>query len=254
VGIKLTGIATDRTIGAIAANEAVAKIKLYGLPPFADWTLAAGTPNPEVFPHTQCTQHLPLLNYMHGAAIGWPKDLTWDEFLYPTVADMDMPAGQERNTHWSALCYGISNNEIQVTVFVTRKTAAGLQYYTPTGGQDGDWPSPVPVNVSYDSAGAAANPLLRRQLKIESGPLVFNQTTNRTFFNDNVTIVANHNGKIYRVQEYKATGGVKDTLVLTEDWEPSSNPASETIWVVPPAVGSDRYPVIAVRQTTITIK
>jgi prepilin-type N-terminal cleavage/methylation domain-containing protein len=246
VGIKLTGVATERTIGVIAANEAVAKVQLWGLPPFADWTAAAGTPTPTVFPHTRCAEYLPLLNYLYRPAQA--KDLTWEEFLYPSVS---IPAGQEaQKYHWSALCYGVSEQEVLLTVFVTRTITTGMRYYTPTGGMNGQRPIPVKVVAAFN----ADDPAKKKELMIVEGA-IFNRATAITFFDNNVTIVDDRTGRIYRVQEYKASSGPdKDTLVLTETWEPSPDLGNEKIWVIPPGIGSGRNPVIDVTQTTIRIK
>ena len=274
VGIKLTGVATERTIGVIAANEAVAKVQLWGLPPFADWTAAAGTPAPTVFPHTRCAEYLPLLNYAYRTAPSpaWPKDLTWEEFLYPSVS---IPAGQEaQKYHWSALCYGVSDQEVLLTVFVTRTITTGMRYYEQkyvliandyTLGADGVWPSPVLVSLQVNAAKPKELLVLPSAGNNQGWDSVSGQTrTIFGFFNDGVTIIEDQTGQLYRVQEYKAavaSSGEKNTLVLTEPWEwpgyPNNPPVGTQIlkfWVVPPGKGSGRNPVIDVIQTTIRIE
>ncbi|MHC4555376.1 MAG: hypothetical protein ACYSUS_08850, partial [Planctomycetota bacterium] len=64
--------------------------------------------------------------------------------------------------------------------------------------------------------------------------------------------VDNYSGRIYRVLEVKDTDSdnMPDTLLLQQDWV-DSGLLDETIWVVPPAVGSDRYPCVGVYQKTI---
>ena len=53
VGVKLTSMSTERTIGAVVADEAFAKIQLYGLRDFVNWPVA-------ISPNQECTdfQHL----------------------------------------------------------------------------------------------------------------------------------------------------------------------------------------------------
>lgn len=70
------------------------------------------------------------------------------------------------------------------------------------------------------------------------------------FFRSGFTIVDDSTGKIYRILEFKDDdkNGVLDTLVLSEDWQPGPNSPNEAVWVVPPAVGSDRYPCVGVYQ------
>lgn len=268
VGIKLTSVAAERTVGTIAANEAAAKVQLWGLPPFADWT-AAGPQNPTVFPHTQCTEYLNLLNQLYPAPA---KDLTWDEFLYPSIT---VPVGEEaQKYHWSALCYGVSDQEVLLTVFVTRQITSGMKYYYQkyvpapvydyTRGADGVWPSPVSVFLRYDSATPNELMVLPADGN-QDWDLVPGQTrTVFGFFNDTATIIEDRTGQLYRVQEYKdavAPAGEKDTLVLTEPWQwpgyPNNPPAGTQIlkfWVVPPGIGTGRNPVIDVTQTTIRME
>jgi hypothetical protein len=248
VGLKLTTIAVDRTVGDIAADEAMAKVAMHGFPEFADW------PVPDAFEHAECVDYLTLLNVRYVGFAGWPKNYQnnlWDEFLYPSAV---VPAEQQRNVHWTALCRRQGVNEVQTTVFVTRKVADGMRYYSwdynlSVGASNAQWPSPVPVVVVYN----ASRP---RELEIS-----MTHTHNTTswgaantvlgFFGEGAPVVANHNGRIYRVQEFKAVGGsIKNTLVLNADWEPSANP--QFIWLVPPGIGSSRNPVIGVKQTTIT--
>ena len=267
VGIKLTGVATERTIGTIAANEAIAKIKLWGLPAFADWT-DAGPQNPTVFPHTKCAGYMNLLNIKHTGVSGWPVTAAWDEFLYPSVS---VPVGQEtQKYHWSALCYGVSDQEVQVTVFVTRKITEQMRYYYQkydpiakdyVPKSDGVWPSPVLVSLGYDSAKPSELGVLPANDNQGWDVLSGQARTVFGFFNDTMTIVEDRTGERYRVQEYKDAAlpsGEKDTLVLTKAWQwpgyPNNPPVgTQTLkfWVVPPGIGSGRNPVIDVTQTAI---
>lgn len=234
VGVKLTGIAAERTIGTIAAQEAFAKMHLYGLPELSQWPVT----DPADFPYTECAIYSELLRLKYPAM----SQAEWEElrleFLYPSVY---IPDGQEsQRYHWSALCRMIDEQQVQATVFVTRKVAEGTHFYTPAGDADGLWPSPVRVDVQI-----GANSRELEVLPGSWGDVVFG------FFSDNAIIVADHDGQIYRVQEYKAVGGsIKNTLVLTEDWQPSAG--SQVIWVVPPVVGGTRNPVIGVVQKTLT--
>ena len=235
VGVKLTGITAERTIGSIASNEAFAKIQLWGVPDVSVWPTAS-LPDPDNPEHIESIDYLFLVNTKYGTT--WGRE--WLEFQYPSIT---VSAGQEPHKyHWSALCRVLDAQQVQTTVFVTRRAGEGLLYYTQAGGQDGLWPSPVPVNVQIGENS--------RELEVLTdtwGTDVFG------FFGDNATIVANHDGRIYRVLEYKAADTsptIKNTLVLTEDWQPSAGP--QIIWVVPPGVGSMRNPVISVVQKTLT--
>lgn len=233
VGIKLTAMATERSIGTIAANEALAKVQLWGVPDdAATWPVTDAA----TFPHTECVNFLTLVNQKFTGVPGWTaKDVAWDEFLYPSAQ-----TAEPQRYHWSALCRAISPTQVQITAFATRKVDEAAQYYTPAAGVYASWPQPVRVGVQA----IAGRP---KELKVQAGvwgPETF------AFFDGNATIVDDKTGRIYRVSDYKASGGVRDTLVLTEQWQGG---ASDVVWVVPPAVGSTRNPVVRVMQTTMVL-
>jgi hypothetical protein len=122
-GVLFTTIATERTIAAVVADEAFAKIRLYGgINP--SWVSGLSP--------TDCNEFSGLV----------PIDPT--EFAYPSTEEV-----REKKYSWSALCRGAGPLDVQVTVFVCRKVGAGLKYWDPlTGGPDSDWPMPFPVGVS----------------------------------------------------------------------------------------------------------
>lgn len=216
-GIYLTTIATERTIAAVAADEAFAKVRIYGV------DLASGQwPVP------------PTLNCVDFNDV---SSVTVDPlvFEYPSVAT------DEPNQYcWSALCRrtDMSNNSVQVLVFVSRKTGPNLNYPNPSDPLNStvDWPRPVKIGVSGGG----------NELTIDSGY--------ETFINDGYTIVDNVTGRIYRVLErYKPPN---DAVILLDrnwddkDWQGNPNPPSD-VWVVPPPVGGGRCPCIVVYPTLI---
>lgn len=229
VGVKLTSLTTERSVGAVAATEAFAKIRLYGLRNANDWLTTD--------PNTTCTGYQFISNFdKDGNGLVNTDDnlpVDWTEFRYPSVASAP---NEQQPYHWSAICRRVpgSDTEVQVTVFVTRKTSAGSFY-----GQDAasnlltgqPWPSPVAVDVQYNAS-------TKRQLTVTDSAA-------KAFFGGGYTVVDNYSGKIYRVLEYKPDTG---TLTLMSDWQPSPNAPNETIWVVPPAENSGRYPCVGVYQ------
>jgi prepilin-type N-terminal cleavage/methylation domain-containing protein len=257
VGVKLTTLTTERTIGAVAADEAFAKIQLYGLRDFQYW------PNwPLADPNTGCTDFQFISNYDWTGPGGVPDGIVnnldnlpvgWGEFLYPSAL---MPPDDEHRYHWSALCRRAGDKDVQVTVFVSRRIAASSFYrawnpVTSAAGSSSPWPKPVRVNVV-----TLANP---RELQITIGAgsgndgwdTPFNPNAVLSFFDDGYTVVDNYSGRIYRVLEVNRASM---TLVLAEDWvvDPSKTPVfQDVIWVVPPAVNSDRYPCVGVYQKVI---
>jgi prepilin-type N-terminal cleavage/methylation domain-containing protein len=98
VGIYLTTVATERTMAAIVYEEALAKIKLYGI---------TGSPLPGINDYNDITS------------------MNSDEFSYPSV---DPCSTSNSQYYWSAL-YNKSSDKI--TVFVARKTNPNLTYPDP---------------------------------------------------------------------------------------------------------------------------
>ena len=119
VAIHFTTIATERTIAAVAADEAFAKIRLYGIN-LAD-------------PNLRIDSQVPF------------EDVTFpfinpDEFFYPSTN----VHSSKKQYCWSALCRRIPfSTDVQVTVLVSRKIGAGTNY---VGGRGR--PIPWPVSVS----------------------------------------------------------------------------------------------------------
>ncbi len=116
-GIHFSTIATERTIAAIVADEAFAKVRIYGV-------------NLALLPDTVC----------HDFNDVSSVQLNPDEFAYPSTR-MDVAEKQYR---WSALCRRVGPGLVQVTVFISRKVGTGTTYQ----GWAESWPVPVPVSVT----------------------------------------------------------------------------------------------------------
>ena len=313
VGVKLTGLSAERSIAAVAADEAFAKIQLYGLRDFADWPAAQietanGNPNYAVSADATydfCDDFLfttevlvkPGSDGYWGTAddiytspgsdgvYGSSQDVDinlGDEFLYPSAV---VPVTEDQKYHWSALCRRAGAKDVQMTVFVTRRTFAGTNHYGYFHDRTGNpvspsqeyvntsiWPMPVPVNVQYNYNNLVSPPL--KELVIDTSDTINTAWDNAlgttdlvlSFFDEGYTIVDDRTGKIYRILEMKdelpAGGdGIRETIVLYDDWQwdgydsdPTTPPGTrqvETIWVVPPGVGSSRYPCVGVFQKVI---
>lgn len=286
VAVKLTSLSAERSIAAVVADEAFAKVQLYGLRDFVNWPAAHingfGTPDPDAtydfcddfmftvnsfdnagadaLPHTQDDVYFEYATPMWG----------WFEFLYPSTT---ISGQEDYKYHWSALCRRTGDKDVQVTVFATSRTFAGVNYYgypynpAITDYEPVDtavWPVPVKVDVEYTYNPADVT-LLRKLVILPNGAQTYDWDTMTgltetvsTFFDEGCTIVNDRDGKIYRILEMKDLVGAdnkRETLVLYEDWEPDPMvtvfPVTETVWVVPPGVGSDRYPCVGVFQKVI---
>ena len=214
VSIHFTTVSSERTIAATVADEAFAKIKLYGVAPLS-LSDANQTPFAPVF-------------------------VPSDEYSYPSTPTIDP---NSKKFWWSALCKRVpgSLQDVQVTVFVSRKAGVSTLFRTPLGATNSDRPLAVPVEVRGTTGGY--------ELTI---------TGNKTLINDGYNIVDGAAGQIYRVMERyvddTTTPLIDESQIirLEKPWRPEIPPQSITdfVWVTPPPpppVGG-RYPCIAVYQ------
>ncbi len=216
VSIYFTTTAAERTEAAVIADEAFAKIRLYGV----NLALLSTVPITDSVDFNDVS----LINP--------------DEFAYPSTNTN--PA--QKQYYWSALCRRVGWSDVQVTVFVSRRIGAGRTYWDrhPTTGQLMDtalYPVPVWVRVSTTSN---ADKLLINDIYPTDG------IDERTFINDGYTIVDNKTGHIYRVLERDADN--PETIVLDRPWWDSDGSGSDAVWVVPPPINGGKYPCIAVYQ------
>ncbi len=125
-GIYFATISTERSMAAVAADEAFAKTRLFGVN-LTDPNLVVDELTP-----------LEALN-----------TITIEEFAYPSIKSL-----AEKQYYWSALCRKIAsdptNRLVQVTVFVSRKVGNNTTY--PGGAQ-----RPVPVKVGVSTVSGAGN-------------------------------------------------------------------------------------------------
>jgi len=124
VGIYLTTVASERTMAAIVADEAFAKIQLFGL---------------QIYP-SDINDFEKICNTIDP-----------NEFSYPSV---DPCSTENRQYYWSALCKKVNSDPADtgylVTVFVARKTSPNHKYYG--GGNSGTRPKAVDIWVQAGPA------------------------------------------------------------------------------------------------------
>jgi hypothetical protein len=176
VGIKLTSLATERTISLVAANEAAGKIKLYGVNlnnPFAiptdalrEYNRFTMDPN-SLQPFIDSgVPELGLARFTQDIGL-YPSTTNWlaedyvdQEAYQQSRAKLIGPDGGLPQYHWTALCRrvavgGARGRDVQVTVFVGRKAGAAVWYpqYDVSLAQGpwtrSEWPTPVPVIVKW---------------------------------------------------------------------------------------------------------
>jgi Tfp pilus assembly protein PilV len=249
VGVKLASIATERPVGVVTANEALCKMRLYGIRPFSD-NLAWGWPSRD--PNLTCTDYWQVCRTTFSAVAQDNQREQDDQRCYPSL----VPQPQERRYYWSALVRRADKNtdEIQATVFVCRMLGMGSTYYfmdhtlVPIRANSGNsWPVPVKVQVQISTVA----PLSVKEIQIL--PYDTGNPIEYQFFTEGCFIVEDSTGTIYRVVEMKDkdsdAAGIKETLVLDKNFTTGTS-----VWVVPPAIGSHRNPCIDIVQKTLTIK
>ncbi len=150
VAIHLTTVAAERTMAAVIADQAFAKIKLYGV------NLGALGSNCADFNDVAVTQ--PATN----------------EYAYPA-----MDAGNSSTYYWWAICRKVNTGSdlVQVTVFISRKTGANLTYLGQPIITGGNFPIPVAIGVTQVTPNRLkiTNPAEKTYINTES-TIVDNQT------------------------------------------------------------------------------
>ncbi|NLH43914.1 MAG: type II secretion system protein [Planctomycetes bacterium] len=233
-GIYFATLSTERTVAAVASEEAFAKMQIFGLD--------VDDPN------LKTSEFVPY------------EDLTTlpaKETFYPSTS-----GDSDRQYSWSALCRRVVDvNDgpdgaatkrgelIQCVVFISRETGAHSSYRKRQSGSiwpqlaQTDLPCPVRVNIAQNS-GMTDQVLVKDAV---SGDAV----DERTFVAQGSILVDNATGGIYRVLERDKTQPEKVTL--DRAWDGGDLTASDGgwVWVVPPPVAGGRIPCIAVYQKII---
>jgi hypothetical protein len=233
VGVKLTMMSTERTIGAVAADEAFAKMRLFGI---RDVHRKAAWPYD---PNTEC------VDYVNVSAL--PLSFNDGEFSYPSC---DVRPDTKKY-YWSALLRyqkdDLGLDAFQVTVFVNRHTGLGVQY--PYRDIKGTIPGlasiPVPRVVPIEVAAPTGVVGYTDRINILDNSLVGLVT-------DESILVDGRTGQIMPVAQRNRSNPalirLKDKLY---DTDTGFGPGPRFVWVVPPAVGSGRYPGVGVYQRVI---
>jgi hypothetical protein len=218
-------------------------MRLYGMQGFTD-----PNTNWPTNPDTTCTDYWKVCATSLTSLTLKDRD---DQRCYPS----QVPQLDERRYYWSSLVRRADKNtgagEIQATVFVCRMLGMGSNYYTSTGSATGKWPVPVKVQVLI--------PVLTTpkeiRIVIPLTPFYLPDGAEYHFFSEGCMIVEDSTGMIYKVMEMKDNdgdaAGIKEILVLDKNFTPSTA-LPYYVWVVPPAIGSNRNPCIDVMQTVRT--
>ncbi len=213
-GMQYAIVSTERTMAAVVADEAFAKVRLYGVDVNSTGSIVLLAPGSAEFLTDSSPAHVAIFP---------------NEFGYPSAADIPFDG---KTYFWSAICRRVSGVRpsetlVQVTVFVSRKTLANLSYY----GTPGNRPVAVPIPVSQLTS------LDRLQIT---------NSNDKTKIMVGSTIVDDISGKIYRVIERVSDN--QQGIILDKSWE--GQPPVK-VWVVPPPASGGRYPCVGVFQKEI---
>jgi len=243
VGTKLTAVATERTIGLAAAEEAFAKIRLYGV----DFALGS-PPWPEVIgvvEHSQSIDFDLVKNTDFDAAL-------INEYEYPSTHLVD-----RKKYRWSALCRYLGVNKLQVTVFVCRIPGLGVQYPEVAGdgtltGLTTEYPAAIRVKRLTPAVGTELDNIINIDITDPAIPVGIEV---EKYVTAGSTLVDDRTGTLMYVT---GRDGTQITLLENVD-ETGLNPDSlgTHFWVIPPSVKTDlsvdgRYPCVEIYQRVIT--
>lgn len=261
-GIKLTAMAAEKTLAPAMAEEAMAAVRLYDLD--ASKLPASGVirsvllsaeylsdrslkyffrrvnyPNP-FNPETGSLPAEGTLQY--AALLTEVNRQIQSDSMYPSLPS-DYFAQHPKQTQrycWAVLCRrdSASAEGYQVRIFLCR-WRKDLRYYgfdyDKTAGvfrpAEKERPAPVPVRILANSGSS--------EVSIESSQPVYDPDTCRQFFPEGAWVVEDENGYVYQIIQRR-----EEALTLNRKWQSGSGQA--VLWVVPPAVGSNRNPCIEV--------
>ncbi len=222
-GMYLSVFSTERTIAAVAAEEAFAKMRIFGLDP-----------------DDAALKTTAFVDYNDLATV--PAQ----EWMYPST-----PESSAKQYSWTALCRRVTDGSdlVQCTVFVSRQTGGPQKFWKRGAGtanldlEVASRPHPVRINVSRNSRTADNEILLLDAASSDS-------VDERAFVSNGSILVDDATGQMYRVMERSADDLGK--VVLDRDWDGGDLTAdSGWMWVVPPAATGGKNPGVAVYQQTI---
>ena len=224
VGMIMTATATERTVASVAADEAFAKIRLYGVNP------AAMTPGG--------------LDDFSDISVPSFSDV---EFGYPSAENISL---EEKRYFWSALCGDPNGTLVPITVFVSRKADAGTKFPSPMNPMDAsldtDYPEPIRITrvVMSSLPGVFTNEI----------DIVPAETTLAKCVVAGSTIIDNKTGLRMTVLTREQADSVADfdhrRLILADAVEEAL--LGDSFWVIPPARNGGRNPCIGIYQRVIS--
>lgn len=252
VALSFSVLSNERTVAALAADEAFAKINVFAVGEYIDSTGGGYYENDDVV--MAAIDHDNYLNFNDPNCFPAVEFLKVEEFDYPSTDPYETTDGSKISKQycWSAICKRIqvgaasdpNDDLVDVTVFVCRRTPGASYHKADSEGNiiGNDSPRPMPVKVILESdAGLGV-----RELKI-------NAAYDVSLVNEGATLIDDETGKVARVLKRYALdtdgdgpsqGYRQDVVKLDSDW----GGPSVDFWVVPGPINGGRNPVIGVFQ------
>lgn len=223
-GMYFSTFSTERTIAAVAAEEAFAKVRLFGLDPnHPDLRTDGFTAYEDLVPLRVEEQRYPSLDGEIDSQYSWAM------ICRRTAEDSDL---------------------VQCVVFVSRETGGNSYWRRASGAswpqlEPSDLPRPVRVNVFREMGTHGPAEIAIRDAV--PGDIV----DERTFIRDSSILVDDATGQVFRVLE--RVPGPPDRILLDREWIASdvTSPAGGWVWIIPPAASGGRNPGIAVYQKVL---
>jgi len=215
-GVYFATISTEGTIATVVADEAFAKIHLYGLDP----NLA----------------NLPTDRYVRYDAMSIMPE---EEHLYPSTATT-----LDKQYCWTALCKRTDDDSqlVDVVVFVCRRTGSATRYWTQEAGALTETDTPGPVQIHLAEATGSSR---------DTDVIVTGTNEEWLLVNDGATLVDDSTGEVYRVLERYSSP--QEQIRLDRVWTGAALATAEgaSAWVVPQPKSGGRDPLVAIYQRVL---
>lgn len=223
--VYFSAVSTERTISTVVADEAFAKIRLYGLDPNH-----ASLKTDGYVPYEQLVTVPP------------------DEQFYPSTS-----TNIDRQYCWTALCRRMEADGrlVQITVMVLRRAGEATRYWARAPGAG--WPAvtrvelprPLRVNLVQATGSTVINDVAIRDAVADDG------IDERMFISDGAILVDDRTGEIYRV--YERYAHTPERIRLDRPWAGAdlASTAGAWAWVVPRPPTGGRDPLVAIYQRVL---
>jgi prepilin-type N-terminal cleavage/methylation domain-containing protein len=271
VGIKLAASATERTIGLVVAKEAQAKLKIYADHPYTiDFAKFRKDPN-EILPDVMLFEDITgdetefVMKIKEEDLIDDDPDSEYywvDEMIYPSLDYYDRDISiDDSKYHWTAMCGDTRNGRyVEILILVTRKTGNRASFPVPEWDYTRHYygypvlPTRNMSNYPYLSLdqepGSRPLPVRVDLYKIDQWNWWFDtDLTPVNFISKGSVVIDAFYNPVEGIKFYSVIDKIKSNEIELDGEITDTSFAADsvvTVWVVPPAKGSSRSPLVGV--------